>query len=373
MEEEQLLKEQQEKLAARKKKAAASKPARKKYMTISDFLDPDVDLDDITEQVKEEIMARKTDDGRGGVRLRVGSSRTKSKSGLFDSGAADDQEAIDEQEQGDETLEDVEELQKMADRFGKDVLESLMKGLGAQMSDWAKEKESPLRNAWERAIKKTQNTVAKLAEVKEGGEKLRPDKTSKLEDLREDDKKKEKKKTSKQSSLQERHRVKGGDSSHLNQATKYREQEQKPSRTDSTAVDKNENMPSREEELKDTQILKDKIQQLMELNREALNKRLDVDRELDKEDLYVEEEEEEKEEEVKDTHILRNMIQELNHRDKELDTSNLDEELEDEGEEEEEEEDELDEESLEQLGEDITEEIQKQLEDIGLGDNGNRE
>ena len=392
MEQEQLLKEQQEKLAARKKKAAGSsgnKPARKKYKTISDLFDPDADLDEITEQVNEEIVARKTGDGHGGVKLSVGSIKSKSKSGLFDSGS-EDQEVVDEQEQDDELLEDDEELQKMADKFGKAVLEDLMKGLSSQMSNWAKEKESPLRNAWERAIKKTQRTVAKLAEMKEDGEKrLRPDKTSKLEDPREDDeKKKEKVVSSKQSSLQEKLHTKDSDSS-LNQEARYQEQEQKSSETDSAAVDKDKNMPSREEEVKDM------VQQLIQLNQESLKKRLQAERELDREDLHVDnedgEEEEEKEEEkvVKDRLRLRDEVQQLmelnrktlNERlevDKEIDTDDLNVEEQEEvkegeeGEGEEEVDDlELDEESLEQLGEDITEEIQKQLDDIGLGTDSN--
>ena len=393
MERKQLLEEQQDNLAARKKKAvgnSGNKPARKQYKTISDLLDPDADLDEITEQVNEEIVARKTGDGHGGVKLSVGSIKSKSKSGLFDSGS-EDQEVVDEQEQDDEMLEDDEELQKMADKFGKAVLEDLMKGLSSQMSNWAKEKESPLRNAWERAIKKTQRTVAKLAEMTEDGEKrLRPDKTSKLEDPREEiEKKKEKVLSPKQSSLQEKLHTKDSDSSR-NQDAKYQEQEQKPSQTDSAAVDKDKNMPSREEEVKDTQ---DMIQQLMQLNQESLKKRLQAERELDREDLHVdnedgEEEEEEEEKVMKDRLRLRGEVQqlmELNRKalnkglevDKEMDTDDLNIEEQEEvkvGEEGEGEEEvdelELDEESLEQLGEDITEEIQKQLEDIGLGTNG---
>lgn len=385
MEQEQLLKEQQEKLAARKKKAAGSsgnKPARKKYKTISDLFDPDADLDEITEQVNEEIVARKTGDGHGGVKLSVGSIKSKSKSGLFDSGS-EDQEVIDEQEQDDEMLADDEELQKMADKFGKAVLEDLMKGLSSQMSNWAKEKESPLRNAWERAIKKTQRTVAKLAEMKEDGEKrLRPDKTSKLEDPRENVEKKEKMVSSKQSSLQEKLHTKDSDSS-LNQEARYQEQEQKSSETDSAAVDKDKNMPSREEEVKDM------IQQLIQLNQESSKKRLQAERELDREDLHVDDEDGEEEEEKEEKVRLRDEVQQLmelnqkalNERlevDKEIDTDDLNVEEQEEvkeGEEGEGEEEvdelELDEESLEQLGEDITEEIQKQLDDIGLGTDSN--
>ena len=371
MEEEELLKEKQEKLAVRKKKAAGgsgSKPARKKHVAISDLLDPDADLDEITEQLKEEIVVRKTADGHGGVKMNVGSSKSKSKSGLFDSGT-EDQEVIDEQELGDEMIEGDEELQKMADRFGKAVLEDLMKGLSSQMSEWTKDKESPLRNAWERAIKKTQQTVDKLAEMKENGEiKFRPDKTSELVE-----KKTEKKK---QSSLQEAKES-------PNKEAKYQEQEQKSSHTGGAGVDKKKNIPSGEEA---TQNLRDMIQRLKELNQESLKRRLQVERELDRdsEGLYVDDDEEEEEEDgVKDRQILRGEMQQLRkidqrvlkklEVDKEMDTGDLSgEEREegDEGEAEEEEEDELDEESLEQLGEDITEEIQKQLEDIGLGSNG---
>ena len=391
MEEEQLLKEQQEKLAAKKKKAAAnsgSKPARKKYLTIADLLDPDADIDDITEQVEEEIVARKTSDGRGGVRLSVGPSKSKSKSmsGLFDSGT-EDQEAIDEQDQEDELIEDDEELQKMADRFGKAVLEDLMKGLSSQMSNWAKEKESPLRNAWERAIKKTQRTVAKLTEMKQDGEKkLRSDEISKLEDSREPtEKKKEKKVSFKQSSPQEKLHTQDSDGSR-NQETNYQGQEQKPSLNDGGAVDGNKNMPSREETMKDKEKLRGMIQQLQELNRESLKNRQQAQRKLDREDLYVDEEEEEEEgeEEVKDRQIPRDEIQrlmKLNLRalkkeppgtEKEVDTDDEEQEEVQEGDEgeEEEEEEELDEETLEQLGEDITTEVQKQLEDLGLGTNG---
>ena len=376
MEQEQLLKEQREKLAARKKKAAGSsgnKPAGKRYKTIADLFDTDADLDEIT----EEIVSRKSGEGRGGVKLSVGSSKSRSKSGLFDSGS-EDQEVVDEQEEEDEMIEDKEELQKMADRFGKDVLEELMKGLSAQMSNWAKEKESPLRNAWERAIKKTQRTVAKLAEMKEDGEKkLRPDETSKLEDPREDiEKKKENMVSSKRSSLQEKLHTKDRDSN-LNQEAKYQGQEQKSSRTDDAAVDRNINLPSREQ-----------------LNQESLKKGLQAERELGRENLYVEKEDEEEEEEeeeiMKDKVKLRDEVQQLmelsrkalNERlevDKEMDTDDLNTEEQEEvteGEEGEGEEEvdelELDEESLEQLGEDITEEIQKQLDGIGLGTNGNK-
>ena len=386
MEEEQLLKEQQEKLAAKRKKAAAnsgSKPARKKYLTIADLLDPDADIDDITEQVEEEIVARKISDGRGGVRLSVGPSKSKSKSmsGLFDSGT-EDQEAIDEQDQEDELIEDDEELQKMADRFGKAVLEDLMKGLSSQMSNWAKEKESPLRNAWERAIKKTQRTVAKLTEMKQDGEKkLRSDEISKLEDSREPtEKKKEKKVSFKRSSPQEKLHTQDSDGSR-NQETNYQGQEQKPSLNDGGAVDGNKNMPSREETMKDKEKLRGMIQQLQELNRESLKNRQQAQRKLDREDLYVDEEEEE---EVKDRQIPRDEIQrlmKLNLRalkkeppgtEKEIDTDDEEQEEVQEGDEgeEEEEEEELDEETLEQLGEDITTEVQKQLEDLGLGTNG---
>ena len=388
MEEEQLLKEQQEKLAAKKKKAAANsgnKPARKKYLTIADLIDPDADIDEITEQVEEEIVARKISDGRGGVRLSVGPSKRKSKSmsGLFDSGT-EDQEAIDEQEQEDELIEDDEELQKMADRFGKAVLEDLMKGLSSHMSNWAKEKESPLRNAWERAIKKTQRTVAKLTEMKQDGEKkLRPDEISKLEDSREPTEKKEKKVSFKQSSPQEKLHTQDSDGSR-NQETNYQGQEQKSSPNDGGVVDGNNDMPNREETMKDREKLRGMIQQLQELNRESLKKRQEAQRQLDREDLYVddddEEEEEEEEEGEEDRQIQRDetrRLMKLNLRalkkeppgdEKEIDTDDEEQEGVQEGEEEEEE---LDEETLEQLGEDITAEVQKQLEDLGLGTNGN--
>jgi hypothetical protein len=391
MEEEQLLKERQEKLAAKKKKAAASsgrKPAGKKYVTISDLLGPDADLDDIIEQVEEEIVATKTSDGHGGVKLSVGPRKSKSISGLFDSGT-EDQEAIDEE---DELIEDDQELQKMADKFGKAVLEDLMKGLSSQMSNWAKDKESPLRNAWEKAIKKTQGTVAKLTEMKEDGEnskQLRPDKISKPEDPRElTETKKEKKVSSKQSSLQGKLHVQDSDGS-LNQEAKYQGQEQKPSLTDGAAVDGNKNAPSGNEGMKDREKLRSLIQQLQDLNRESLKKQQEAQRKLDREDLDVEddddeeeEEEEEGEEEVEDGQIVKDEIQQLmklNLRalkkeprvDKEIDTDDEEwEEVKEGDEEEEEEEDELDEESMEQLGEDITAKVQKQLEDLGLGTNG---
>ena len=392
MEEEQLLKKQQEKLAAKKKKAAANsgnKPARKKYLTIADLIDPDADIDEITEEVEDEIVARKISDGRGGVRLSVGPSKSKSKSmsGLFDSGT-EDQDAIDEQEQEDELIEDDEELQKMADRFGKAVLEDLMKGLSSHMSSWAKEKESPLRNAWERAIKKTQRTVAKLTEMKQDGEKkLRPDEISKLEDSREPaEKKKEKKVSFKQNSPQEKLHIQDSDGSH-NQETNYQGQEQKSSLNDGGVVDGNKDMPNREETMKDKEKLRGMIQQLQELNRESLKKQQEAQRQLDREDLYVDddvddddEEEEEEEEGEEDRQIQRDetrRLMKLNLRalkkeppgdEKEIDTDDEEQEGVQEGEEEEEE---LDEETLEQLGEDITAEVQKQLEDLGLGTNGN--
>ena len=392
VEEEQLLKEQREKLAARKKKLggnSGSKPPRGKYPTIADLLDGDVD--DITEEV---IEAMKSGDGQGGVRLHVGSSKSKSKSGLFDSGTEDLEIDNEQEEEDDEMIESDEELQKMADRFGKDILEDLMKGLSSQMSSWAKEKESPLRNAWEKAIKKTQRTVAKLAEMKEGEKILKPDKASKLEDQRELT---ETKVSSKQSSSQEKFHMKDS-ASGLNQEAKYQKQGQKSSQTDSTAVNKNKNVPGREEEKKGVENLRAIIQQLKELNQESLDKRLQAERELDRGDLYVDDGEEEEEEgaqegegrKVKETgkKMLKHEIQqliELNQRalkkrlkaDKEMDIvddSSVEEERgEGEGQKDEYELEELamDEESLEQLGEDITEEVQKQLNDIGLDVNGN--
>ena len=140
--------------------------------------------------------------------------------------------------------------------------------------------------------------------------------------------------------------------------------------------------------MKDREKLRGMIQQLQELNRESLKKRQEAQRKLDREDLYVddddddeeEEKEEEEEEGEEDSQIQRDEIQrlmKLNLRalkkeppggEKEIDT---DDEEQEEVQEEEEEEEELDEETLEHLGEDITAEVQKQLEDLGLGTNGN--
>ena len=289
-------------------------------MTISDLLDPNADVDEITAQVREEITVRKAG-SRGGVELNknsVGSTKSKSNFGLFDSGADDQEQEEDEDDEDDEdeVEDDEEELQNMAERFGKDVLEGLMKGLASQMSDWAKEKEPSLKNAWERAIKKTQQTIAKLADVKENGEKkLRLNEASKLEDFRENE---EEKRVSSEPTLQpEKLRTKDGNG--LNNKANHQEHL------------KNENVvPSKEEQVKDTELLGEKIKQMVRLNQEALNKRQQADIELDTDDLEVEEEG-----------------------------------VEGEGE------DVLDEESLAELGEDITKEVQKQLDDIGLGNLGN--
>ena len=331
-EQEQRIMKNQEKLSSRMKTGKGidiSKPARKQHWTISDLLD--TDLNEMTEQVE----------------MYSESSKSRSNSKQLDFGA-EEQESHSNEGKVEESKD--EELQKVADRFGRDVLEGLMKGLSSDMSRWAKEKDPSLRGAWESAIKKTQETVAKLAEMKDGEEKSRQDEPSKFKHSKGD----KMSASSEQDLHPEEHRTKDGDG--FNQEANYQEQEKKSSHIAPADISK-----SSKGEVRDRIWLKEQVKRVRDLNQEALERRLAVEKELDAEDdLKVEEEEEEG--------WGGEGVGDLDEEQKSSDSAAADGEEE---EEEEEEEGELDEESLTQLEEEIVEKLQKQLDDAGLGNNGN--
>ena len=251
------------------------------------------------------------------------SSSFKSRSSLFDSGYDDDSEAATEKGR-----EKDEELLDMADKFDESLLDEVAENLNNQLSKLAKEKGSFFKTALQNAIESTLKTVTKMVETKkekqsEESERLRS------EIIKEEVEETQtlSKKTSSQEKVQTELRE-----DELEQEDGDLEQKQSTLRT-STVKGEGKTAKKKEEKKSTLTTLDAVIEMLMDMDKPGkTNKHKEIDgasgkgdhRQLDKDDLDVEDEEDEGEE--------------------------------------------LDEESLSQLADEVTSELQKKLNDAGQGD-----
>ena len=200
-------------------------------------------------------------------------SKSKLKSGLFDSGS-------EEEDAEEVSKEKDEELINMADSFDDDVLEQFMDKINSQLSSFEKHDDTLLKVLFEGAFKKTKETVTKLMEAK---------KEKKLKEI-EDDGDDEDKSTSKETSTT-REESKTDDGG-LNQEDNYQEQPPDESPTGDEVAG-----TTKVEEGKEESSLEgiDKRLLVKEKAKKAKSQEADdvVSDSHDEEDLEVEDEEEE--------------------------------------------------------------------------------